>query len=150
MNALSGPFVPDRNISVATFSFEDRIWIIFRRALHDTSSTLNLGVLEISGVRDYRSREIDEKELTNLMEGVEANFWAIDLGVTDFLAQSLMSERHPVADPSLYHHFLMMNGWDHVIEVIGKKATYHALPDDVSLNLKDFFSGDLDRLIPIQ
>lgn len=149
-STIPGPFIPDRNISVAMFSFEDRVWVILRRALHDADSASDFGVIAVSGVREHRTREIDETELAELIDQVEERFWAIDLGATDFLAQSLKSERHPVSDSSSYHHFLIPNGWDRVIEVVGKQATCHVLQNETSLTLKDLFSENLDRLIPIQ
>lgn len=140
MKSLPGPFLPDRNISVAMLAFEDRAWVILRRALHDTASHANTGVVTLSGVRSYRARDVEEEEMTRLMEGVEPTFWALELDATDYLAESLADTRNPPVDPSRYHHFVVTNGWHRVIDVIAERASCDTLSDNATVTINDLLA----------
>lgn len=147
MSAVLGPFQPDRNLSVASLAFEDRLWVLLRPFPAASSGAADVvGVLELHGVRCSRARSISDAELTELLDDADPSFWALAIEHSAYLEDSLDDPRNPVRDPERYRHFVVTNGWHRVIDVVATSARCHVRDATTALSLGELVGGANDPL----
>lgn len=143
MRAIAGPFFPDQNVSVLITSFDDLLWIVLRRALHDATDDVQYGILEFRDVRMFRSRFRVLGVLPDVDDIPPAGWWAVEIDKSDFLKDAIDNDPQRSARAlSSHKHFVVPDGSNRAIDIIARDVSARATRDRLTLDLQSLIEGD--------
>jgi hypothetical protein len=122
MKPILGPFVADPNISVALFSFDDTVWVINRRAVHDDPTAAEFGLLEFRDVRAHRVR--------NRGADLDAppGCWATETTESEYLAQVIRADEQRTPEALAFHkHYLVNDGNHRTVDIVARDLKVTAI-----------------------
>jgi hypothetical protein len=136
MRALSGPFVPDTNVSGALLFFEDTLIVINRRLLQGDPAEPGFGMLQFTDVRAHRVRN----EGLNLERPPSA--WALELSESDYLRDVVQCDEQRTAEAlSRHKHYLVVDGNHRTVDVVARDVTISVIAGPLISELERLAAG---------